>query len=58
MAGLWEEEGIPAVHQVREVIAWQPWPEELTRDWLGLDCPPEPPPLPSNVRELLETAVE
>ncbi|MFI7415322.1 hypothetical protein ACIBU0_42480 [Streptomyces sp. NPDC049627] len=44
------------VHQVRPVIAWQSWPQELARDWLGLDCPPLPPPLPENVRALLEQA--
>ncbi|MEV8344593.1 hypothetical protein [Streptomyces niveus] len=40
-------------HQVRPVIAWQPWPGELARDWLGLG---RPPLLPQNVRSLLEEA--
>jgi hypothetical protein len=44
------------VHQVRPVTAWQPWPQELARDWLGLDGPPLPPDLPENVRMLLEQA--
>lgn len=40
--------------RVRPVIAWQVWPEELARDWLGIDGPPPPPPLPENVRLLLQ----
>ncbi|MFK0159177.1 hypothetical protein ACIQVK_44790 [Streptomyces sp. NPDC090493] len=44
------------VHKVRPVIAWQSWPWELAHDWLGLDRPPLPPPLPENVRALLEVA--
>ncbi|MGV9509325.1 hypothetical protein ACWDQZ_27370 [Streptomyces tendae] len=44
------------LHQVRPVIAWQPWPWELARDWLGWEEPPQPPPLPEHVRALLEVA--
>ncbi|MGX1268040.1 hypothetical protein [Streptomyces phaeoluteigriseus] len=44
------------VHHVRPVIAWQPWPWELARDWLNLDQPPAPPALPENVRLLLKAA--
>ncbi|QFG13204.1 hypothetical protein SEA_GILGAMESH_12 [Streptomyces phage Gilgamesh] len=44
-----------AWQRVRPVIAWQAWPEELARDWLGIDSP-APPPLPENVRELLKKA--
>lgn len=44
------------VHQVRPIITWQPWPRELALDWLGLDTPSSPAPLPENVRVLLEKA--
>ncbi|MFJ4084925.1 hypothetical protein ACIP2Z_39030 [Streptomyces iakyrus] len=44
------------VHQVRPVIAWQPWPQDLAQDWLGIDYSRLPPPLPENVRALLEQA--
>lgn len=55
-SGALDDSGPPRVHQVRPVIAWQPWPQELARDWLGVDCPPLPPPLPENVRTFLENA--
>jgi hypothetical protein len=42
--------------RVQPVAAWQPWPEELARNWLGLDLPSSPPPIPENVRTLLEKA--
>ncbi|MCG8971792.1 hypothetical protein [Streptomyces sp. CL12-4] len=41
---------------VRPLVAWQCWPEELVRDWLGIDPPAYPPLLPENVRILLEKA--
>ncbi|WP_180989481.1 hypothetical protein [Streptomyces cahuitamycinicus] len=42
--------------QVRPVIAWQPWPLELARDWLGSDSLPPSSSLPENVLHLLERA--
>ncbi|MFC9280854.1 hypothetical protein [Streptomyces collinus] len=41
---------------VRQVVIVQPWPWELARDWLGVEEPPQPAPLPEHVRALLETA--
>jgi hypothetical protein len=42
--------------RVRQVVILQPWPWELARDWLGVEEPPQPAPLPKHVRALLEAA--
>lgn len=41
---------------VKTIAAWTVWPTELAQEWLGLDLPDDPPPLPENVRDLLEKA--
>ncbi|CAL9326628.1 hypothetical protein [Streptomyces sp. SudanB91_2054] len=51
-AETWKRRG----DHVRPVAAWQCWPKELVLDWLGIDLPDSPPPLPENVRTLLEAA--
>jgi hypothetical protein len=45
-----------AVPAPRTVTIWQDWPAALAQDWLGLEAPPVPPPIPHSVRQLLEAA--
>ncbi|MDI3102080.1 hypothetical protein QJ054_34145 [Streptomyces sp. AN-3] len=52
----WVQTWMRVGDQVRPLVAWQCWPEQLVRDWLGIDPPAKPPPLPENIQALLEMA--